>query len=123
MECPECGEKVNEGTEECLECGFPFISSKEPIRCPECGKEVNEQSKNCPECGCPLETNESQESLLINCEACGNTISKWAEVCPHCGQKTVTKRKDEYSDNIIEFVIGLVTVIIFIFWFFKRCSI
>lgn len=125
LECPECGKKVDEGTAECPECGFPFISPKEPIICPECGKEANEQSKNCPECGCPLETNENQESLLINCKACGKSISKWAEVCPHCGQKPDEIINAEISNARINFwfyLIGFIMYLAFTIYILKSCS-
>ena len=125
LECPECGKEINEGVEECPECGFPFISSKEPIRCPECGKEISEQSKNCPECGYPLETNENQESLLINCKACGKAISKEAEICPHCGQKSDEKIEEEYSNNRIDVVVGFLQFaagLVALYFMFKSCS-
>lgn len=125
LECPECGKKVDEGTAECPECGFPFISPKAPIICPECGKEVNEQSKNCPECGCPLETNENQESLLINCKACGKSISKWADICPHCGQISDNKIEEEFTNNSIDIIVGFLQVAVVAVGFFfilRGCS-
>ena len=81
--------------------------------------------KNCPECGYPLETNENQESLLINCKACGKAISKEAEICPHCGQKSDEKIEEEYSNNRIDVVVGFLQFaagLVALYFMFKSCS-
>jgi len=50
FECPICGAELEEGIEECPECGEPLID-EESFECPICGAELEEGIDECPECG------------------------------------------------------------------------
>ncbi|MEM0358159.1 MAG: zinc ribbon domain-containing protein [Candidatus Bathyarchaeia archaeon] len=47
LECPECGEELEEGFEVCPKCGYEL----KPITCPKCGKEIFRKFNFCPYCG------------------------------------------------------------------------
>jgi hypothetical protein len=47
LECPECGEELEEGFEICPNCGYEL----KPISCPKCGKEISRSFNLCPYCG------------------------------------------------------------------------
>jgi len=47
LECPECGEELEEGFEVCPKCGYEL----KPITCPKCGKEISRKFTYCPYCG------------------------------------------------------------------------
>ncbi|MEM2704753.1 MAG: zinc-ribbon domain-containing protein [Candidatus Bathyarchaeia archaeon] len=47
LECPECGEELEEGFEVCPKCGYEL----KPITCPKCGKEILRKFNFCPYCG------------------------------------------------------------------------
>jgi RNA polymerase subunit RPABC4/transcription elongation factor Spt4 len=47
LECPECGEELEEGFEVCPKCGYEL----KPIICPKCGKEISRTFNFCPYCG------------------------------------------------------------------------
>lgn len=52
VECPECGEEIDEDADECPECGAEFESDdEEMIECPECGKKVSVTEEECSHCG------------------------------------------------------------------------
>jgi predicted amidophosphoribosyltransferase len=47
LECPECGEELEEGFEVCPKCGYEL----KLITCPKCGKEISRKFTYCPYCG------------------------------------------------------------------------
>lgn len=51
LECPECGEELEEGFEVCPKCGYEL----KPITCLKCGKEISRKFDFCPYCGHKLQ--------------------------------------------------------------------
>jgi hypothetical protein len=47
LECPECGEELEEDFEVCPKCGYEL----KPVKCPKCGKEISRTFNFCPYCG------------------------------------------------------------------------
>lgn len=47
LECPECGEELEEDFEVCPKCGYEL----KPINCSKCGKEISRRFDFCPFCG------------------------------------------------------------------------
>lgn len=50
VECPACGELIDEDATECEFCGSEF-EDVEMIDCPECNMSIPADSDECPECG------------------------------------------------------------------------
>lgn len=63
------------------------------VNCPFCGEKIDEDAKFCPHCGSKLtevkeEAVENQEEKPTkHCLNCGREISKEAKFCAKCGQK------------------------------------
>ena len=63
------------------------------VNCPFCGEKIDEDAKFCPHCGSNLtevkeEAVENQEEKITKlCKNCGRDLSKIAKFCPKCGQK------------------------------------
>jgi RNA polymerase subunit RPABC4/transcription elongation factor Spt4 len=47
LECPECGEELEEDFDVCPMCGYEL----KPVICPKCGKEISRAFNYCPYCG------------------------------------------------------------------------
>jgi len=59
INCPNCGNKLNEGTLFCGVCGQKVIQATEKIKveknsCPKCNKELEKDEKFCSGCGTPV---------------------------------------------------------------------
>ena len=63
------------------------------VNCPFCGEKIDEDAKFCPHCGSKLtevkeETVENQDDKITkHCKICGRELSKEAKFCAKCGQK------------------------------------
>lgn len=57
INCPECGRKVSDKADACMNCGFPIQEIQKNvglINCPDCGKEVSDETDICMNCGFPI---------------------------------------------------------------------
>ncbi|MEM0006691.1 MAG: zinc-ribbon domain-containing protein [Candidatus Bathyarchaeia archaeon] len=51
LECPECGEELEEDFEVCPKCGYEL----KPTTCPKCRREISRTFDFCPYCGNKLQ--------------------------------------------------------------------
>ncbi len=63
IECPECGKKISDSSDKCINCGY-VLNKKS--KCPECGKSVSPTDKVCKNCGYKLSEKKSQNNIFEN---------------------------------------------------------
>ena len=55
MRCPTCGDRYQEGTEFCKDCGTKLVrDEKVKVICPKCNAEYEEGTNFCNVCGTKL---------------------------------------------------------------------
>lgn len=87
--CAHCEEPFTWGTQFCMKCGEPVISTaaERPADdqqiskwCDNCSKEIDRSAKFCPQCGSPAE-----EVNVWKCLECNGDIALEDEFCQSCG--------------------------------------
>ncbi len=54
MECPKCGDTLEEGVKFCGSCGYKMEKEEESKYCPKCGNKIAIDTKFCNKCGANL---------------------------------------------------------------------
>jgi predicted amidophosphoribosyltransferase len=97
LQCPECGETLDEDDQFCRKCGVVFSTDfqKSLFQCPECGRVVAEDERTCA-CGvllvgqgnmiCPKCGAEIPEASTA-CTVCGEALVELVSECPACGRR------------------------------------
>ncbi len=63
INCPNCGEKISDKAEKCINCGCQINSTR---YCKECGAQINPDWDFCKSCGCPVEQEYDSSDVIEN---------------------------------------------------------
>ena len=85
MHCPNCGQKILEGSDFCSNCGAPVVRQLVGPTCAKCGSRNLPEAEFCAECGARL----GGESVPMQsfCPECGAAVKESATFCKMCGAK------------------------------------
>ncbi|MBQ9257397.1 MAG: zinc ribbon domain-containing protein, partial [Acidaminococcaceae bacterium] len=85
MHCPNCGQKILEGSDFCSNCGAPVVRQLVGPICAKCGSRNLPEAEFCAECGARL----GGESVPMQsfCPECGAAVKESATFCKMCGAK------------------------------------
>ena len=85
MHCPNCGQKILEGSDFCSNCGNPVVRQLVGPTCAKCGSRNLPEAEFCAECGARL----GGESVPMQsfCPECGAAVKESATFCKMCGAK------------------------------------
>ena len=88
INCPKCGEELEDGATFCTNCG-----EKLTVSCPKCGKALKPGAKFCSGCGTNLAEFSDEEEKPTVCPNCGAELDEDATFCDQCG-KSVKSLED-----------------------------
>ena len=85
MHCPNCGQKILEGSDFCSNCGAPVVRQLVGPTCVKCGSRNLPEAEFCAECGARL----GGETVPMQsfCPECGAAVKESATFCKMCGAK------------------------------------
>ena len=85
MHCPNCGQKILEGSDFCSNCGAPVVRQLVGPTCVKCGSRNLPEAEFCAECGARL----GGETIPMQsfCPECGAAVKESATFCKMCGAK------------------------------------
>ena len=85
MHCPNCGQKILEGSDFCSNCGAPVVRQLVGPTCVKCGSRNLPEADFCAECGARL--GEETVPMQSFCPECGAPVKASATFCKMCGAK------------------------------------
>lgn len=85
MHCPNCGQKILEGSDFCSNCGAPVVRQLVGPTCVKCGSRNLPKADFCAECGARL--GEETVPMQSFCPECGAPVKASATFCKMCGAK------------------------------------
>ena len=109
MICKECGALIQEGANECPNCGAT-VEMKVP--CPNCGALMGINRVICDNCGAGgiyVQNTRKIKSKTKICKYCRSEIASNATVCPIC------KRGLSWKTNNTVFIV-LLLIVVFVLW-------
>ena len=85
MHCPNCGQKILEGSDFCSNCGAPVVRQLVGPTCAKCGSRNLPEAEFCAECGARL--GGKSVPMQSFCPECGAAVKESATFCKMCGAK------------------------------------
>lgn len=85
MHCPNCGQKILEGSDFCSNCGNPVVRQLVGPTCAKCGSRNLPEAEFCAECGARL--GGETAPLQAFCPECGSAVKQDAAFCRECGAR------------------------------------
>lgn len=101
IKCPKCGEKLEEGTLFCGNCGYNLNQdsyveeiSENQIKCPNCSAILKESDEFCGECGFKV-NNKNDNFSKPKCPNCGVQLNDDDMFCGNCGYNINEKSEED----------------------------